>query len=452
MKSLVFYMILLAILLQNIFASSFLNEESTSLSAGKNSGSARPRKVVGKPVKKRKSTGVKKLEGRKNKKVRKNSKSKDVAVVKEDKSRFLTNILPKVVIEIIIDYFIDDLYPRIVSTHNWILEDKPNIAVDSARLYAMLWSGSINYLNHSLANIKEDEHHLIELGGLQWSNYSQLSSSHDGRYVSCGHDYRMSTNLGGEFKCSIKWFTQNNDPDDGRLKRIAFDEENSHYEILSQDGQTLCSYYYEDALVRIYRLREEAGKDPMASMEFEFIGGPVLAVSGKGNRIVGECTGWLEIHDIGKDASNLVCKIAVSFNDGCALNEDGSEAAFVIDNELLIVEVDKASDFAMEQSAIVKVNVPESLGPIHRLVYDDGGKLHVLHAGHKVSLFDPSTKKLILLEAPEEGQGIIYSAISPNANYIAFLLSVGREENGKTTYRTIVKRKLRRADLRDILE
>ena len=76
---------------------------------------------------------------------------------------------------------------------------------------------------------------------------------------------------------------------------------------------------------RVYQLREEAGKGPAALMKFE-INGEARAVSGKGNRIIVEVRKWFEIHDIGKDASELVCQIDLGFAHAYALNEDGSEA------------------------------------------------------------------------------------------------------------------------------
>ena len=94
------------------------------------------------------------------------------------------------------------------------------------------------------------------------------------------------------------------------------------------------------------------------------------------------------------------------------------------------MEVYKVSGPAIDQSAIIKVQIPESLGGINRLVYDEGGKLHALHAGYKASLFDSLTKELIPLEAPQEGQVAVRSAISPNADYIAFLRYVGEGESG----------------------
>ena len=133
----------------------------------------------------------------------------------------------------------------------------------------------------------------------------------------------------------------------------------------------------------------------------------------------------------------------------CALNEDGSEAAFARADELRIMEVDKVNSSAMEQSAIVTVKVLESLGEIYKLMYSDEGKLHVLHLG-KVSLFDPSTKELVLLDAPEEGQDVTRLAISPNADYIAILQYVGKGDNGKYIFRMIVKRKCKYSDWRNL--
>ena len=215
-----------------------------------------------------------------------------------------------------------------------------------------------------------------------------------------------------------------------------------------------CVNSSRDSTTRVYRVREEAGKDPVALMKFEF-DGAACAVSGNRNRVMVETGRRLEIHDISKDASKLVCRIDRSdYISACALNEDGSEAAFFNSvDELQILEVGKANGSAMDQSAIVTVKVSESVGWICGLVYSDRGKLHAHHNEGKVSLFDQSTKELILLEAPQEGQKVVDWAISPNADYIALIKYVDKkEENGKEMHicRTIVKRKCKDSDWRDL--
>ena len=231
-----------------------------------------------------------------------------------------------------------------------------------------------------------------------------------------------------------------------RPKRIAFDGEDSKWGFLSRDGQTLCTY--NGNVTHVYQVREEAGKDPIGFMKFKLNGIP-RAVSGKSNRVIVALPRKLEIYDIGKDAGKLVCRIDnTGFVNTCALNEDdGSRAAFVIKNrELRIVEVDKIGNSVMNQSTIAKVKGPESLAQIYKLVYSDGGKLHVLHVGGKVSLFNPSTNELVFLEAPQEGQKVVNSAISPDADYIAFLQERGKRKNGNHIFRTIVKRKFNDTD------
>ena len=446
-----FYLCLLVILIQAIFASSFSNRKDASLSIPKKSSASKLKKVVGKRVKQKKSAKGKKPQGEKlikKKGVRKNSKS--VAVVKEDKPMLLIEMLPKVLVKLVIDYFIDiNLYPITASTHNWALKGRPIIAVDNARLYVIAESEGLSGLDHSLANMKEDKRRLIEFGGPQWSNYWRFSSSHDGRCISFNHLDEILIDSSGQPKYCTKWFTQSNDREDRRFKRVTFDGEDSKWGVLSRDGQTLCSYSYMPyPITRVYRVREEAGKDPVGFMKFE-LDGTARAVSGKGNRVMVESEDRLEIHDISKDTSKLVCQISPSLGYRYALNEDGSQAAFVNDDgELRTVEVDKVSGSAMKQSAIVTVKVTDSLGwRIDQLVYDDGGKLHVLHGGGKVSLFDPSTKEFILVEAPEKGQKVTCSAISSNTDYIAFLRDTGKRENGKMIYLTIVKQKLGSANL-----
>ena len=101
-------------------------------------------------------------------------------------------------------------------------------------------------------------------------------------------------------------------------------------------------------------------------------------------------------------------------------------------------------------AADAPVKVPELFGQISKLVYSDRGKLHVLHVGGRVSLFDPSTKELVLLEVPQGGQSILESAISPNANYIAILQKCYEEDQTSSTLRTMVKRKLNDGDCKDL--
>ena len=455
MKLLHFYLCLLVILLQTVFASSSLNKKDATLSSGKKSGASKPKRAVGKRVKQKstgakqkQSTGVKKSHVTLlKKKVGKNSKRRNVVVVKEDKPILLSKILPKVVVEIVIGYFIDNLHPAIISSHSWALEEMPQIAVDSTRVYMITESEGLKGLKHSFGNVKEDEHHLIELGGSQWSKYDLFGSSHDGRCVFFCH---IEEDDHGWPKRSIKWLMQSNDLEDGGLKRIAFDGRGLDGGILSRDGQTLCAYCYGMLITRVYQIREEAGKDLIAFVKLE-LNGIVHAVSGNGNRVIVKGEDWFEIYDVSKDAGELISRIEVSFRASlCALNEDGSEAAFVIDSKLLIAEVDKVNGSAIDQSAIAKVKIPDSLEAlIIRLVYSDGGKLHAFDTGGNVSLYDPSTKELIISEAPQKRQLVTLAAISPNADCIAFLKKSDKVgKNGKAIYRTVVKGKLRSADLK----
>ena len=454
MKLLAFYLCLFAIVFHAIFASLSLEKEGTSLSTGEESGGSKPKKAVGKLVKKKKPQGAKKKpQGKKllKKKKRgdKSSKRKEV-VVKEDRPKLLIDILPKELVKLVINYLDDGTYPITVSTHNWSFQSKPGIAVDSARVYGMANAEGIKGLDHSLANVKEDERRLIEFGNPQWFNYWGFSSSHDGQCVFFGYKYKALTNRGEQVKYGSKWLTQINVPEGGRLKHATFDSENSYSSALSRDGQALCVNRYElNLITRVYRVEEEAGKDPVAFMKFEY-NGEVRAVSGNGNHVVISKPRRLEIHDISKDASKLLCEIDVTSDIyRYALNEDGSEAAFYANGGLRIMEVDKVSGSAMDLSAVVPVKVSESLGQVSELVYSDGGKLHVLHSGGKVSLFDPSTKELVLLEAPQEKM-IVDWAISPNADYIALVQYVGKGESGKYIYRTIVKRKCKDSDWKDL--
>ena len=447
-----FYLSLLAILLQAIFASTFLNGGAVSLATSKGSGSSRPKKATGGLVKKRSPT-AKKPRGKKLLKKRKrggkNSNSKGAAV-KEDKPKFLIELLPEALVKLVLDYFNDNFYQIIVSTHNWLFKEEPVIAVDSARMYVMAVSEGIRSLNHSLKNIKVDERRCIEFGNIQWFNYWQFSSSHDGRYVSFSHNYRPSTDHREQAKRSIKWFTQSDELRDGRPTPVTLDGADFDWGVLSRDGKTLCSYNVGmNPITRVYQVKEEAGKDPVAFMKFKLDGG-ARAISGKGNRVIVEGKRKLNVHDISKDASKLVCQIDVAdFAYIWELNEDGSEAAFAKSNQLRIVELDKIVGGKADQSAIVMVKIPKSAGWINRLVYDNGSKLHVLHDDDSVSLLDPLTKKLVLLEAPQEGQEIIRVAISPNADYIV-ITQKGDEGESGVDYTTTVKRKLNKNDFEDL--
>ena len=235
MKPLLLYLCLPAIIFQAIFASSSLNG-SASLSTSKTApfksrkSRSKAKPVVGKLVCKEEPPRTKKVQN-------KRSKSKNV-LVKENKLKLLIEFLLKELVEIVIDYFKDDTYPFIVSTHNWIFEEKPEIAVDSARLYVMAGAEGIKGLDHSLANVKEDER-LIEFGDPKWSYYEEFKSSCDGRYVSFRHSHKVLTDQGEHAKRSTKWLATSEKPEDGRLKPVAFDGENSDG-VLSRDGQTLC--------------------------------------------------------------------------------------------------------------------------------------------------------------------------------------------------------------------
>ena len=396
-KLLTFYLSLFAIPLQAIFAASFLN--GSAFLKSKKPGGSKSKKVVGKLAKKRKLP----IAG-KSKRIGKSSKRKDV-VVKKSKVKFLIELLLKELVDIVIGYFDDDTYPFIVSTHSWLLKSMTGIAVDSARLYMLTESEGIKGLNHSLGSISEDERHLIEFGDPKWSNYLWSGSSHDGRYIFFRHSYEVSTVCGGQTEYGTKWLATRDEPEDRRFKRVTFDGEGIPYGLLSRDGQTLLSNSSgTNPITRVYRVREEAGKDPVAFMKFE-LNGVVYAFSGSGNRVIVDKTVQFEIYDIGNDASKLVCQIDVAefVYTICALNENGSEAAFVNSKaELRIVDVGKVAGVKVDQPAIVTIKVPESVAQIYKLVYADGGKLHVLHAGRKVSFFDPLTKEFILLEAPQK--------------------------------------------------
>lgn len=86
-------------------------------------GGSKSKKVVGKLVEKRRLSIAKKS--------KRTGKSKNV-VVKENEMKLLIKLLLKEPVDIVISYFDDGTNPFIVSTHAWILEEGPEIAVDKA--------------------------------------------------------------------------------------------------------------------------------------------------------------------------------------------------------------------------------------------------------------------------------------------------------------------------------
>ena len=244
--------------------------------------------------------------------------------------KLLTELLPEKLAKLVIEYFNDDTYPIIVSTHNWTLKCKPKIAVDSARLYVMANSEGLKGLDHYLGNVKEDKRRLIELINPQLLACLEFSSSHDGRYVAFSHLHEALADHGERTKSSTKWIIQGKRFEGGRPKSVTVDGENLCGGILSRDGQTLFSHNIkrDSNVTRVYKFKEEPAKNSIKCVKFE-ISGFVRAASGKSNRVavvIGKQA--LEVHDIGKDASKLVCQINASVGHICALNEDGSEVAF----------------------------------------------------------------------------------------------------------------------------
>ena len=451
MELLPFYLCLLAILFQASFASSFLNGKSASLSTNKaapfksRKRCSKAKPIAGKLIWRKKLPSTRES---RDVEIGEHSKTKDV-MVKENKSKSLIELLPKALVKLVIDYFSDESYSILVSTYSWLLKDIREVAVDSARVYVIVESDGIKSLDHSLGNVKEDERRCVAFGDSPSHSYLQFSSSHDGRYVSYSHSFEASTGRGEQMEYSFKWLMQNNEPEDGRTKSVTLDGEYLPYALLSRDGQTLCSYNGgANPITRVYQVRKGSEKDPVAFLKFE-LNGEARAVSGKGNRIMVEVRKWFEIHDISKDASELVCQIDLGFGYTCALNEGGNEAAFIDANrDLTIMKVDKVVCGKACPSVLVTVKIPASIMQIYKLVYADGGKLHVLHDWSKISLIDPSTKELIRLEGPQEGHVFNRLTISPNADYVAILLGFGeRNESGRfKKYQTVVKRKLGKAD------
>ena len=236
MRLLPFYLCLLAISFQAVSASSSSNRKYAALNSKKSSGS-KPKKVAGKLVKKKKLTRFKKNRA---------GQSKDVVVKENTLGTLVDLLLFEKLAKLVIDYLNDGAYSAIVSTHRWLFKHVSGIAVDSARAYVLTYLEGLKGLNHSLANLKEDERRCIEIDGPNWLNYNGLSSSCDGQYVSFSHEYMPSTGIWEQAKRSTKWLTTSDASEDGMLKRVAFDGEDAGHGLLSRDGQTLCSYNWDE--------------------------------------------------------------------------------------------------------------------------------------------------------------------------------------------------------------
>jgi hypothetical protein len=74
----------------------------------------------------------------------------------------------------------------------------------------------------------------------------------------------------------------------------------------------LCICSKATSVTRVYQIREEAGENPTAILEFK-LNGELHAVSGNGNRVIVLNALWFEIHGIAKDASHLVCEFGGFF-------------------------------------------------------------------------------------------------------------------------------------------
>ena len=341
-----------------------------------------------------------------------------------------------------------DTYSAIVYEYNGILKEEPKIAVDSVRFYLISRCFPVDIKGICHSSISEDKHNIAELGNPQWGGCFNFNSSNDGQYISFAYSDQVSAD-GEELQLRriVRWFAPISESENGKLESSVIydgDYESSVGPFLSRDGQTLCIYSYRPNLVaRVYRVREEAGKDAVIFMQCE-LNGRILAVSGKGNRIMIETAEEkIEIYDITRKVSELVCQINItdSYLHECALNEDGSEAAFTTSaKELQIVKVNKVVGDKVDQPVIVALKV-SNLGDIDKLMYSDGNKLYLCQ-NDKVWLCDPLTNELTLLCGLQNALNLFgTAAISPNADYIAILEQGNRGENG-TEWRVTVRRKL----------
>lgn len=277
-------------------------------------------------------------------------------------------------------------------------------------LYAML-PESIQALDHSSEGVKEPEPLSTEPGRCCFN------SSRNGESVSFGHK------VDGSADANYKWLIRGSKS--GEYSIVKFDTKRLISGSLSRDGQILRACNLMASVTRVYKAMKELGEDPTTSIKYA-IEGRVLAISGNGNRVIVGTEDWLEIHDI--CTRRLVWRAdGTAFRNNCALDGDGSEAAFArCDDKLRVVKVKSVSGIDVDPSAVVKVLDSKPFV----------NSLYVLY-NHIASLFDPSTKKLIPLKFLKRRKEA-WSAISPSGDYIAV---VRREGCG--TLQTNVWRKLK---------
>ena len=162
------------------------------------------------------------------------------------------------------------------------------------------------------------------------------------------------------------------------------------------------------------------------------------------------------IYGIDKGASRLICRID-EFNTSepiGALNEDGSQAAFIIsgypDYMLKIVEVNRMGDGAVDRPVVATFALPgySFNAKPKKLAYDSKDKLHILYLDGQVSLFNASTRELVFIpqEPTRDGEEIVDSDISPDARYTAMLFKANEEKERDVVHRLVVRKKTERLD------
>lgn len=447
------YLSLLVILLPLAFASlSEYTEESaqlkssvapkpkpvtgTSLVARRKKKGTKPKPVTGTSLvvkRKKKGTKPKPATGAKPKKPSKAEKSA------EQPTDFLS--VPSIV-KLVIDYFKDDAYSLTSYEQDVPFKSMPDVAVDRAKLYLISSGEGIK----SIGAAEAIEGSYVELGRPEWFDYHHFASSQDGNTLLVSYAYKMPVD-GREH---TKYATQLLMESSGILSSISLDTKGLNYTILSKDGQTLLAACL-GALgftTCIYRLKEspESGKE--LALAAKFTNCKPMALSGNGSRVMVISVKQYFIRDV--DTGKVAFQVdGANLSDVCALNEDGSEAAFFTQECRL--QVAKAGATTGVATSVISGG-PVLTARIEQLVYDDRNSLHVVQNG-KVSLYDPSTNELVLLfkVPPLKGTPVFQFAVSPNAEKIVIVYPTGEKEGLESVYKILLWRKHNDAEWTDIL-
>ena len=357
------------------------------------------------------------------------TKSQPINVRKDSSSNapeLLASILPTALVRIVIDYYFeadDEAYSVIVSVRNWLLKDTPEIAADNANVYMIGESIGIVGMDLWLSTANR-------LFDLYWSGYRQFNPSQDGRYFFLSYAVTSKKHsFTGKVVTSLH--AQSDNYDDPRPVPVRFGGEHCDNGIMSRDGRTVCSYDRYNRTTRVYRVAEQDKSGKRAVSLKRELRNSAVAVSGRGNRVAVKTARSVNIYNI--DTNTRVPFTLVSTGLRMyTLNGDGSEIAFAIHNaSVRIIKVDNASD-------TVTILVPNPAERIDRLMYADGGKLYALYTEGQISLVDPKAKKFVPLQVPQTG-GAIKMAISPSADYIVTLESLGNGDDSSWSLQAFKK-------------